>query len=76
VEQFAALNQTMFNASVVVYVCMDKILSEWSLYDIGAYSQTFMLAALEQGLSTCLQSLRAWIYRAISQKRSLFTTMK
>jgi nitroreductase len=52
VEQFATLNQTMFNAPVVVYVCMNKILSEWSLYDIGAYSQTLMLAALEQGLST------------------------
>jgi nitroreductase len=52
VEQFATLNQTMFNAPAVVYVCMDKILSEWSLYDIGAYSQSFMLAALEQGLST------------------------
>jgi nitroreductase len=52
VEQFAELNQAMFNAPAVVYICMDKILSEWSLYDIGAYSQTFMLAALEQGLST------------------------
>ena len=52
VEQFAVLNQMMFNAPVVVYICMDKTLSEWSLYDIGAYSQSFMLAALEQGLST------------------------
>ena len=52
VEQFALLNQKMFNAPLVVYICMDKILSEWSLYDIGAYSQSFMLAALEQGLST------------------------
>jgi nitroreductase len=52
VERFAALNQTMFGAPAVVYVCMDKTLSEWSLYDIGAYSQTFMLAAFEQGLST------------------------
>jgi nitroreductase len=52
VERFAELNQTLFGASAVVYVCMDKALSEWSLYDIGAYSQTFMLAALEQGLST------------------------
>jgi nitroreductase len=51
-EQFAALNQAMFNAPAVVYVCMDRALSQWSLYDIGAYSQTFMLAALEQGLST------------------------
>ena len=52
VEQFATLNQMMFNAPAVVYICMDKILSEWSLYDIGAYAQSFMLAALEQGLST------------------------
>jgi nitroreductase len=51
-EQFAALNRNMFNAPAVVYICMDKTLSEWSLYDVGAYSQTFMLAALEQGLST------------------------
>ena len=52
VDQFAALNQAMFNAPAVAYVCMDKILSQWSLYDIGAYSQSFMLAAIEQGLST------------------------
>jgi nitroreductase len=52
VEQFGPLNQALFNAPTVVYICMDKVLSEWSLYDIGAYSQTFMLAALEQGLST------------------------
>ncbi len=52
VGQFGLLNQTMFNASAVIYICMDKILSEWSLYDIGAYSQSLMLAAIEQGLST------------------------
>ncbi|MCL1940312.1 MAG: nitroreductase [Synergistaceae bacterium] len=52
VDQFAMLNQTMFNAPAVVYICMDKALSEWSLYDIGAYSQSFMLAAIEQGLAT------------------------
>jgi len=52
VEQFGALNQSMFNAPAVIYVCMDKVLSEWSLYDIGAYSQSIMLAAIEQGLAT------------------------
>ena len=52
VEQFATLNQNMFNAPAVVYICMDKTLSEWSLYDIGAYSQSFMLSALEHGLAT------------------------
>jgi nitroreductase len=52
VEQFGMLNQSMFNAPAVIYVCMDKVLSEWSLYDIGAYSQSIMLAATEQGLAT------------------------
>jgi nitroreductase len=52
VHQFGTLNQSMFNAAAVVYICMDKILSPWSVYDIGAYSQSFMLSALEHGLGT------------------------
>ncbi|MDR1589902.1 MAG: nitroreductase [Oscillospiraceae bacterium] len=50
VEQFGTLNQSLFGAPAVVYICMDKTLSEWSLYDIGAYSQSLMLAALGKGL--------------------------
>lgn len=52
VEQFGLLNQSMFNALAVIYVCMDKVLSEWSLYDIGAYSQSIMLVSIEHGLAT------------------------
>jgi nitroreductase len=52
VNQFGTLNRHMFNAPAVIYICMDRVLNQWSLYDIGAYSQSFMLAALEQGLST------------------------
>ena len=51
-KQFGVLNQEMFYAPAVVYLCMDKVLSEWSLYDIGAYSQSLMLAATEFGLGT------------------------
>ena len=51
-KQFGKLNQTLFNAPAVIYLCMDKVLSEWSLYDVGAYSQSLMLAAAEQGLAT------------------------
>ena len=51
-DDFMAVNQAMFNAPAVVYVCMDKVLSEWSLYDIGAYSQSLMLAAVHHGLAT------------------------
>ena len=52
VMQFGKLNQRMFNAPAVIYLCMDKVLSEWSLYDIGAYSQSLMLAAVQYGLGT------------------------
>ena len=51
-KQFGKLNQVLFNAPAVIYLCMDKVLSEWSLYDIGAYSQSLMLAATEHGLGT------------------------
>ena len=52
VTQFGKLNQTMFDAPAVIYICMDKLLSQWSLYDIGAYSQSLMLAATEYELGT------------------------
>ena len=52
VSQFGPLNQTMFGSPAVIYICMDEVLSQWSLYDIGAYSQSIMLAAMEYGLGT------------------------
>jgi nitroreductase len=52
VGQFGALNQAMFYAPAVIYICLDKVLSEWSLYDIGAYSESIMLAAADYGLAT------------------------
>jgi nitroreductase len=51
-DQFGRLNQTLFGAPAVIYICMDSMLTEWSLYDIGAYALSLMLAAVEQGLST------------------------
>ena len=50
--QFGMLNQKMFYAPAVAYICMDKVLSRWSLYDIGAYAQSVMLAATHYGLGT------------------------
>lgn len=52
VNQFGPLNQRLFDAPCVIFICMDKVLTQWSLYDIGAYSQSFMLAAVEQGLGS------------------------
>lgn len=49
---FAELNEKFFYAPVVIYLCMDKILSSWSMFDLGGLSQSIMLAATERGLAT------------------------
>lgn len=49
---FAELNDRFFYAPAVIYICMDKILSSWSMFDLGGLSQSIMLAATERGLAT------------------------
>ncbi len=50
--QFGELNRGLFNAPAVIYICMDKLLSQWSMFDLGAFAQSVMLTAVEFGLST------------------------
>ena len=51
-DQFGEMNQKMFNAPAVYYLCLDKGYSPWSLYDLGAFAQSIVLLAQERGLST------------------------
>jgi nitroreductase len=51
-KQFGELNSKFFNAPAVLYVCMDKSLTAWSVFDLGALCQSIMLAAAEHGIST------------------------
>jgi nitroreductase len=50
VKNFGKQNQSFFDAPAMIYVCVDKTLSHWSLYDAGAWSQSFLLAAIEEGI--------------------------
>jgi nitroreductase len=45
-------NYRFFGAPVVIYLCMDRTLSNWSLFDLGALSQSIMLAAQEFGVDS------------------------
>ena len=45
-------NFSLFGAPVVVWLCMDRALSQWSLYDLGSFAQSLMLAAAEKGLDS------------------------
>jgi nitroreductase len=51
-KQFGELNTNFFHAPAVIYLCMDKTLTPWSIFDLGAVSQSIMLAAEERGLGT------------------------
>lgn len=52
VSEFGVLNQSLFRAPAGIWLCMDKKHGEWSMFDIGAYSQSIILASWEEGLST------------------------
>ncbi|MCL2402576.1 MAG: nitroreductase [Oscillospiraceae bacterium] len=51
-SQFMVLNQNMFYAPTVIFLCLDKLYAHWGLYDLGAYAQSVVLLAQERGLST------------------------
>ncbi len=53
-QEMLQMNYRFFNAPVVMYACMDRSLSPWSLFDMGAFCQSTMLAALEHGIGSAV----------------------
>jgi len=51
-QAMARYNYSFFGAPVVVYLCMDRSLNPWSLFDLGSFAQSLMLAAREYGLDS------------------------
>jgi nitroreductase len=49
-----ARNFSFFDAPCVIFLCMDRALTPWSLFDLGSVSQSIMLAACEQRLGTAV----------------------
>lgn len=45
-------NFEFFNAPVVVYLCMDRSLTPWSVFDLGMLAQSLMLAAQQYGVDS------------------------
>jgi len=48
------MNYRLFGAPAVVYLCMDRCLTPWSLFDLGAMSQSIMLSAEEHGIGSAV----------------------
>jgi nitroreductase len=51
-RDFLEANRRFFGAPCVVYLCMDRSLGQWSVFDLGALSQSIMLAAQERGVDS------------------------
>lgn len=51
-KDLSEMNYHFFHAPVVAYICMDKTLTPWSIYDLGLFSQSLMLAARNFGLGS------------------------
>ncbi|NOR51637.1 MAG: nitroreductase [Gammaproteobacteria bacterium] len=57
-DQWAA-NYRAFDAPVVLFFFMDKVMSTGSYLDYGMFLQSIMLSAVEEGLATCPQGALA-----------------
>ena len=45
-----------FGAPCAIFLMIDKTLTEWSIFDMGLFTQSLVLAAHERGLGTCIQA--------------------
>ena len=50
-ELFSESNNNMFNAQDVAFLTIPRTSPAWSVYDLGIFSQSIMLLALNEGLS-------------------------
>jgi nitroreductase len=55
-EDLRLSNFKFYGAPCVVFLLMDSTLAEWSIYDIGAFAQSLILAAHSFGVGSCLQA--------------------
>ena len=51
-KAFGLMNRRFFEAPAVVYLCMDRTLTSWSILDMGAMAQSIMLAAQDHGVDS------------------------
>ena len=53
-KDLAEMNYHFFHAPVIAYICMDRALTSWSIFDLGLVSQSLMLAAQHFGLGSAV----------------------
>ena len=55
-EKLRLMNFEFYGAPCAVFLFIDGSLGEWSIYDMGLFSQNLILAAHSLGVESCLQA--------------------
>lgn len=55
-KELRLLNYQFYGAPCVLFLFMDRTLTSWSIFDMGLFTQSLILAAHSFGLGTCLQA--------------------
>jgi nitroreductase len=55
-EKLRLMNFEFFGAPCAVFLFMDGSLGEWSIFDMGLFTQNLILAAHSLGVESCLQA--------------------
>ncbi len=55
-KELRLLNFKFYGAPCVLFIFMDRTLTSWSIFDIGLFAQSLILAAHSLGLGSCLQA--------------------
>ena len=55
-ERLRLMNFEFYGAPCAIFLFTDRTLGPWSIYDMGLFSQSLILAAHSLGLGSCLQA--------------------
>lgn len=55
-KELRLLNFKFYGAPCVLFLFMDRTLTSWSIFDMGLFAQSLILAAHSLGLGSCLQA--------------------
>lgn len=55
-KKFNLMNYEFYGAPCAAFLFMDNNLSDWSLFDMGLFTQNFILAAYSKGIVSCIQA--------------------
>ena len=55
-NELRLMNFKFYGAPCVLFLFMDRTLTQWSIFDLGLFAQSLILAAHSFGLGACLQA--------------------